>query len=249
MAAEKQEVTTGATPMCANGCGFFGSAATKNLCSQCYKEHEIKTAAVAPVAEKKVVDAAPAPAEEGKHEGSSSSSAAVAEKKVDAAPAPAEKKENVSSAETTEKHEAASVAAASAAPVMCVNGCNFFGSAATKNMCSSCYRDFLKNAHAVPAVAEKVEVVAPAHQSAPSEISSAATSSAPPRVEAPSRCAGAGCKKKVGLLGFVCRCGGTFCSVHRYTDKHACDFDYKTADREQIAKKNPLVVAPKINKI
>jgi predicted nucleic acid binding AN1-type Zn finger protein len=58
-----------------------------------------------------------------------------------------------------------------------------------------------------------------------------------------------GCKKKVGLLGFVCRCGGTFCSVHRYTDQHACDYDFKTAEREQIAKKNPLVVAPKINKI
>ncbi|TVU05728.1 hypothetical protein EJB05_48907, partial [Eragrostis curvula] len=64
---------------------------------------------------------------------------------------------------------------------------------------------------------------------------------------APNRCAE--CRKKVGLLGFACRCGGTFCSVHRYAEKHACDFDFKSADREQIAKNNPLVVAPKINKI
>ena len=24
-----------------------------------------------------------------------------------------------------------------------------------------------------------------------------------------------------------CRCGGLFCSIHRYSDKHQCDFDYK----------------------
>ena len=35
------------------------------------------------------------------------------------------------------------------------------------------------------------------------------------------------CKKKVGLTGFTCRCGGLFCSIHRYSDKHECGFDYK----------------------
>ena len=35
------------------------------------------------------------------------------------------------------------------------------------------------------------------------------------------------CKKKVGLTGFTCRCGGLFCSIHRYSDKHECNFDYK----------------------
>ena len=49
---------------------------------------------------------------------------------------------------------------------------------------------------------------------------------------APSRCMF--CKKKVGLLGFHCRCGGTFCEKHRYSDKHECTFDYKTHGRDQV---------------
>ena len=215
MAAERQQQVSGggaASPMCANGCPFFGSAATKNMCSKCYKQHVMDTAAP-PVAEKKADAVAPAP----------------------------EVEESGSSAETTEEHDGAD----SAAPVMCANGCSFFGSAATKNLCSSCYKDLLKAAAAGPAVAEKIEV-AP-EQPAPEASATASSSAAPAAKPARYRCTS--CNKKVGLLGFVCRCGGTFCSLHRYTDEHACDFDFRTAGREQIAKKNPLVVAPKINKI
>ena len=28
-------------------------------------------------------------------------------------------------------------------------------------------------------------------------------------------------------LNLCLRCGGLFCSIHRYSDKHQCDFDYK----------------------
>jgi len=57
------------------------------------------------------------------------------------------------------------------------------------------------------------------------------------------------CKKKVGLTGFTCRCGGLFCSIHRYSDKHECNFDYKELGAQEIRKSNPVVVATKVQKI
>lgn len=57
------------------------------------------------------------------------------------------------------------------------------------------------------------------------------------------------CNKKVGLTGFGCRCGGLFCSTHRYSDLHNCAFDYKEHAQDQIRKNNPVVVGNKIAKI
>lgn len=62
-----------------------------------------------------------------------------------------------------------------------------------------------------------------------------------------SRCSG--CRRKVGLMGFRCRCGEMFCSEHRYSDRHDCSFDYKAAGREAIARENPMVRAAKILKV
>lgn len=70
---------------------------------------------------------------------------------------------------------------------------------------------------------------------------------AAPMKKAVNRCSG--CAKRVGLTGFRCRCGQLFCSAHRYSDRHDCTFDYKTAGREAIARDNPVVRASKILKI
>ncbi|KAF7836019.1 zinc finger A20 and AN1 domain-containing stress-associated protein 5-like [Senna tora] len=61
------------------------------------------------------------------------------------------------------------------------------------------------------------------------------------------RCSG--CRRKVGLTGFRCRCGELFCSQHRYSDRHDCSYDYKTAGREAIARENPVIKAAKIVKV
>lgn len=51
------------------------------------------------------------------------------------------------------------------------------------------------------------------------------------------------------VLGFECRCGGVFCSIHRYSDKHACQFDYKEHGADHIRKNNPVVVGQKVQKL
>lgn len=57
------------------------------------------------------------------------------------------------------------------------------------------------------------------------------------------------CKKKVGILGFECKCDYVFCSKHRYASAHDCDFDYKEANQNIIKKLNPQVKREKFERI
>jgi len=57
------------------------------------------------------------------------------------------------------------------------------------------------------------------------------------------------CKKKVGLTGFDCRCGGMYCSMHRYSDKHDCSYNYREQGAAEIRRNNPQIMGQKINKI
>ncbi|GIY74395.1 zinc finger A20 and AN1 domain-containing stress-associated protein 6 [Caerostris extrusa] len=57
------------------------------------------------------------------------------------------------------------------------------------------------------------------------------------------------CNKKLGLTAITCRCGGLYCSQHRYDKEHNCTFDYRSLGAEEIRKNNPLIVAEKIPKL
>ncbi|CAI0547174.1 unnamed protein product, partial [Linum tenue] len=54
------------------------------------------------------------------------------------------------------------------------------------------------------------------------------------------------CRKRVGLLGFKCRCRKLFCSQHRYPEEHRCSFDYKEFGRKILEQQNPVLESDKL---
>ncbi|KAL3620414.1 Zinc finger A20 and AN1 domain-containing stress-associated protein 8 [Castilleja foliolosa] len=169
------------------------------------------------------------------------------------------------------EHDETGCQAAPEGPILCVNNCGFFGSPANMNMCSKCYKDTTLKQEQAKAAASSIEDIVNGSSSstekepaiienAPTEsveIKAMAIVSSPSLLEivdpkttkvgGPSRCTT--CKKRVGLTGFKCRCGDLFCGSHRYSEKHDCPFDYRSAGREAIAKANPVVKAEKLDKI
>ncbi|KAM0688073.1 hypothetical protein COBT_000671 [Conglomerata obtusa] len=57
------------------------------------------------------------------------------------------------------------------------------------------------------------------------------------------------CKKKLRVTTqHECRCGNLFCARHRFSDQHACNFDYRKLATERLKKENPVVEKEKLSK-
>ncbi|KAJ9540227.1 hypothetical protein OSB04_026733 [Centaurea solstitialis] len=153
---------------------------------------------------------------------------------------------------------------------LCANNCGFFGSPTTLNLCSKCYKDrCLKEQHISEAKIAVEKSLSHQQQQQPETSSSSSSSISSSPVIAPSsvssdllisgkaaavsdpvvknRCGS--CRRRVGLTGFTCRCGTTFCGTHRYPEQHGCSFDFKSMGKEAIARANPVVKAAKLEKI
>ncbi|KAF8664557.1 hypothetical protein HU200_054739 [Digitaria exilis] len=112
-------------------------------------------------------------------------------------------------------------------------------------MCSVCYKKRLSSTATATAPAEPVARSASSAKPAAPATSIVVSSSSSEATKAePSRCTA--CYKKVGLTGFLCRCGKTFCGRHRHAEEHGCAFDFKGAGRDAIARANPLIRAEKM---
>jgi predicted nucleic acid binding AN1-type Zn finger protein len=56
----------------------------------------------------------------------------------------------------------------------------------------------------------------------------------------PKRCQLKGCKKKLPITAFDCRCDKKFCNLHTAAENHNCTFDYKTFHRQNLIDKAGL---------
>ena len=70
---------------------------------------------------------------------------------------------------------------------------------------------------------------------------------APPR---PKKCCKEGCKKKLMLSDFPCKCSQIFCSAHRMPEVHDCSFDFKKAATDELKKRlGAAVIGKKVDTI
>ena len=65
----------------------------------------------------------------------------------------------------------------------------------------------------------------------------------------PKKCQHDGCKVKLMLADFACRCNSFYCSQHRFAEAHKCTFDYKAVGKDLLTKQMPTIVGEKFERV
>jgi hypothetical protein len=50
-------------------------------------------------------------------------------------------------------------------------------------------------------------------------------------------CSFSECKTKLGLSSVPCKCGSSYCSVHRHCESHNCAYDFRGIQKAELTKK------------
>ena len=119
---------------------------------------------------------------------------------------------------------------------LCLNCHSFFANPLFKGFCSKCF----KEANPAPASKTPEPAKAPAPQ---------APARNQPSAEQKDHEACWSCQKRVGISGFLCRCGFTFCKKHRLPESHPCGFDFKEQGKKLLAEQNQRLEGAKVEKI
>ena len=148
---------------------------------------------------------------------------------------------------------------ANEAPQLCRTCFEFFGNKHNGGLCSKCFKDQCKAEEKIDTVLTHTAPVSYTAETTETSMEEKTEETIviekveekveepKPVVKEENRCFT--CSKKVNLLGFKCKCGSTFCKSHRLPEDHDCEFDFKELARAKLAKENPNITAPKIQKI